>query len=539
MNYFHLLICQSLTSEQVSTDSIRTSSISYLNESDKFYSNFNFDRASNSCSLDFDSLNVKIYSGDITESTSEVIFNPTSSNLDLGGNVSKALLGKGGPTLLNEIDSFRKSFSHGFCFTGVGLLKCKALIHVDVRKFDTVGSVINALKAASEKKYTSLVLPVIGTGMIKSGPENSIREMIDGITAFVVLMNRFGYAIHLKNVEICVHTKQSAFLQYFLQIFTGLDAKKSLDRSFQTTISKYLHMFDFPAKKTQVRVQADAQVFKLIADSKEKLSKVKDELERLAALEMVTEEIVNDYFDKMDHTSKVAIENICRKELVISKWEKSKLKFIGRQKNIAKSLNRIMQVVTSHAVKEKANMLAEMTALKVQWQYFDGGIWTAHNVYINSEIEQMYQSKVKIRDIMGPMNIIYIFNIEKMTQTDKSNPAHTFKLQRVNFDDLKIAINLPVSWEPNKHQDVVSLDVSSNEYTSALKRARDTGLPFKKIVSIQRIQNKRLFVQYQTQKELFEKKYAHNANEMTLFHGTSADCVQKIWVNGFNRNYAG
>jgi hypothetical protein len=61
----------------------------------------------------------------------------------------------------------------------------------------------------------------------------------------------------------------------------------------------------------------------------------------------------------------------------------------------------------------------------------------------------------------------------------------------------------------------------------------------KKVVSVHRIQNKRLYIQYTTHKEQFERKYANTLFEMTLFHGTNEDCVQKIWMNGFNRNYAG
>ena len=41
------------------------------------------------------------------------------------------------------------------------------------------------------------------------------------------------------------------------------------------------------------------------------------------------------------------------------------------------------------------------------------------------------------------------------------------------------------------------------------------------------------------QKKYFQKKYDSKwPIEKTLFHGTSADCVESIWRNGFNRSYS-
>jgi poly [ADP-ribose] polymerase 10/14/15 len=40
-------------------------------------------------------------------------------------------------------------------------------------------------------------------------------------------------------------------------------------------------------------------------------------------------------------------------------------------------------------------------------------------------------------------------------------------------------------------------------------------------------------------KQMLDKKYPQNMNEMDLYHGTTAKICQKVNSNGFNRSFCG
>ena len=131
-----------------------------------------------------------------------------------------------------------------------------------------------------------------------------------------------------------------------------------------------------------------------------------------------------------------------------------------------------------------------------------------------------------------------------MIQYRKDNVNYRLKLRRLNINDMKISIKMPDIWLPNKDQDLINLHPSDKEFLEIKSYFNNNGLNetaqnLKKIVSIHRIQNKRLYIQYVTHKEEFVKKYGNNTNELRLFHGTAFSSVENIWKSGFNRSYAG
>ena len=61
------------------------------------------------------------------------------------------------------------------------------------------------------------------------------------------------------------------------------------------------------------------------------------------------------------------------------------------------------------------------------------------------------------------------------------------------------------------------------------------------IVRIERIQNKQTYELYNVKRQAMMKKYGSNftGKELMLFHGTSAQNIEKINADGLNRSYAG
>ena len=131
-----------------------------------------------------------------------------------------------------------------------------------------------------------------------------------------------------------------------------------------------------------------------------------------------------------------------------------------------------------------------------------------------------------------------IVDIEKMVHylKNSSGPASVHRVRRVDMEKSIAKIQLPEHWSKDLHSDIVSLAIDTDEYKTVLASIVGSGLAFNKAVSIHRIQNKRLLVQYENYKELFREKYAERINEHRwLYHGTSGDCVENIWSKGFNR----
>ena len=512
------------------------------------FNNFfsNYKSSERECSLQFGKeITTNVYCGDITKSVSDVIFNPTSSTLEMSGNVSGALLNVGGVNLLNEINVQKSlKLKDGFCLTSGADLKCKSIIHFDVNSCDIKTSVFKSLKALNVKKFKSVEFPCIGTGLAKSKPENCIEQIIEGIYSFAIYMQNLNMAPDLRQINICVHSKQEEFMNYFISIFSKLKEKKHADNSFLNKTSSLLKLIEPNYIEQLVKIEKTADhssnLFKIIADSKTKFEQVKNEIERLASSEITTDELTyGDNLKKIDDTSRLSIQNICKTAKTSLEWERDKIKVTGRPNNVTKCIRSIQNFMTNHLFNQNKIAHVKLTAFRVQWEYLHKDKWIPYDLFMNNEIEQMFSDNINNKEITNENNVTFIFDLLSMVQIEKLNASNKCKIQRVNLDDLKIAINLPNNWLSNNHQNLVELNNTSAEYNDVLKAFKDTGATsfLKKVVSLHRIQNKRLYIQFQTQKEQFEKNGA--SKSLKLFHGTSEDCVQKIWINGFNRNYAG
>lgn len=114
------------------------------------------------------------------------------------------------------------------------------------------------------------------------------------------------------------------------------------------------------------------------------------------------------------------------------------------------------------------------------------------------------------------------------------------------------SVEKPENWEPmptdkqtgmEMHVHLVTLKPGTTEYNdveSKFTATLATGKDFKQLVSIQRLQNPKLYGQYIAHKKLMDKHNPKNTqNERWLFHGTSPDSCEKINTQGFNRIFKG
>ncbi len=85
---------------------------------------------------------------------------------------------------------------------------------------------------------------------------------------------------------------------------------------------------------------------------------------------------------------------------------------------------------------------------------------------------------------------------------------------------------------------VLLVPAGSSEYTFVQTEFEKTAKDFA-IVRVERVQNKILWTRYCIGRETMNTLGPGRARQMHLFHGTKADSVAKINVQGFNRTFSG
>ncbi|CAE1270022.1 PARP10_14_15 [Acanthosepion pharaonis] len=99
-------------------------------------------------------------------------------------------------------------------------------------------------------------------------------------------------------------------------------------------------------------------------------------------------------------------------------------------------------------------------------------------------------------------------------------------------------VSIPDYWTPMENEDYIKVALTSGDEYDSVKNVFPGNF---QIVTIERIQNKSLYIQYQAQLEKMNSTNPQGTKNETqgLWHGTSKDVTEKINKNGFNRSYCG
>ena len=185
-------------------------------------------------------------------------------------------------------------------------------------------------------------------------------------------------------------------------------------------------------------------------------------------------------------------------------------------------------------------------AKSIQWEFEEKDTWTPFSLFLNNQIESNFEKKYLMFMIDNENNERFLIDINKMIQVNEVNSSVVKKIRRTNFSETSYHIELPQCWDIRSRELFIDLYCSDPEYIKIANLLKKSGLSdaagnLQNILSIQRIQNKRLYIHYSCQKEAFESKYSNSGEiiELELFHGTSEESVKNICNNGFNRSYAG
>ncbi|XP_072274247.1 protein mono-ADP-ribosyltransferase PARP15-like [Pyxicephalus adspersus] len=131
---------------------------------------------------------IELIKGDITDQAVDCILNLTNQRLNQSHGVSGAILSAAGDTVKEECQRIGVLDNEDVVVTSGGNLKAKHIMHIigptTVPAYEP--SIDRILLKCHERKFTSLALPAIGTGMAHINPEASIRAILNSILNYLL-----------------------------------------------------------------------------------------------------------------------------------------------------------------------------------------------------------------------------------------------------------------------------------------------------------------------------------------------------------------
>lgn len=528
-----------------------------------FYSNLK-GNSTDGFKINFRNVQVHAFVGDITRATEDVIVCPTGSDFQLGGNVARAILAVAGNSLMQTLRRAGPMLDNGVYWTNGGDLKVKQILFLDVESAAVNESVVYSLININEKKFRTAIFPVIGTGIRGEEPKTAIEKMLEGIATFIATIEKKHQQLSIEKVNICIYTGQSSMLNLFEQQMKDLSGKKEYKPKYSWLYKAYDKVTSFinmlnPISNDRYDKKASGfssnkrssinydntgskfeMKFELISDSKEKINETKNELNKLIGEEKESKDLTDEFFKTLDIYHKNSIEQICKDNDVDCDILKNqgKIVFNGTPLDISTCTTKINNLINESMKNEIET--AHKVSKDVQWEYQINEKWTGLNVWLNHKIETAYINK-KLDNLELQDNNLGELKISSAAADEFKIKINNkkFPMRRINLDSS--LFSLPKEWDTNKLNDLVTVEKNSFEYKRVLDEFYKAGLKdcSSEIISIERVQNKRLYNQYMVHKKHFEERDKKNVNEKTLFHGTTGYTVDKIWNYGFNRSFAG
>jgi len=167
---------------------------------------------------------LRLVYGDIIERDVDVIVNAANSYLKHGGGVAAAIVRKGGKIIQEESDKIGFVPVGSSVITIAGRLPCKAIIHTVGPRMgegneDTKlrAAVRNSLELASERKFKSISMPAISSGIFGFPKNRCAQILVEGAKNFLVNNN---IITSLEIVEFCIIDGETR--DYFKREFASM-----------------------------------------------------------------------------------------------------------------------------------------------------------------------------------------------------------------------------------------------------------------------------------------------------------------------------
>lgn len=108
---------------------------------------------------------VRIYQGDITNLSVDVIVSSDINNLSMIGGVARRIRDIGGESIREEAKNVAPILSGQIAVTNAGILHAKKIFHTSVTTVDSLEkTILNCITRVKQKSYTSIAFPLLATG---------------------------------------------------------------------------------------------------------------------------------------------------------------------------------------------------------------------------------------------------------------------------------------------------------------------------------------------------------------------------------------
>lgn len=205
----------------------------------------------------------------------------------------------------------------------------------------------------------------------------------------------------------------------------------------------------------------------------------------------------------------------------------------GISRDVMEARNKIEEMIKRVRLDKEQDSRADCISEFVEWKYNDNGVYHRFDKLTNMQLEEAKRARKKTIDVKIKHQT---YTVDLTTHTAANAKGDTLPIQRLK----KAEVEIPSHWINMNQQNVciVNLPSSHPEYIHVASQFNKTCSTFI-IEKIERIQNLDLWNSYQTKKKIMDAKNSNIINEKQLFHGTDADSVPLVNINGFNRSYAG
>ncbi|CAN9512802.1 unnamed protein product [Ophioblennius macclurei] len=490
-------------------------------------------------------LTLEVSSGDITKVASDVIVNSSNQNFTLKTGVSKAILEGAGPTVEWECAAFVNSPSyqpHTMITTSAGKLPSKNIVHIigqnDPRSIKDI--VFSVLRYCEDQKFNSVSFPALGTGQGGAAPSAVADAMVDGVVDFV----RKKQPQFVRSVQILIfQTTMIAEFHQSMKKRQGEEAEsKSVFTKIKETFTSILHLSGEEQSSKDLVLEPqefEPMVFQLCADSQKTVHQAKEKIEKLILDEQAKRTIRD---PNIRHFSQVDLDQLkaLQRKLTISirlekgqEHQESQIHLEGLTRDVLIAESDISAIIRQVERTENKKTKALLTSELVKWRaQVPSGTMVDLDIFDNLSLEEALEAKKTVKIKILTAKFTANPYLRKAVSADK---REEIELQRIVLKDA-----LPSHWDDMK-SDLVKLfplTTGSKEFREVEQEVTKTGLVLN-IISIQRIQNKTLWLSYQLLKKSMDQKNANTNNELLLFHGTKSTSVDLIYQKGFNRSYAG
>ncbi|KAG9469575.1 hypothetical protein GDO78_020194 [Eleutherodactylus coqui] len=421
-----------------------------------------------------------------------------------------------------------------------GNLLCQHILHVmgtnsaqGIKDFMTA-----SLMECENLQASSVALPAIGTGAGNVSSAVVADIMLEAVTEFA----KSKSAQCLQTVKVIIF-QQKMLNDFYTSMKkkegTNLPKEKSLFSRMRDSVVGYFTSKPGEEKEPKVfelRENIESAIFHLCAETKNAVTDTSAWLQTLILKEQHENLITDDWileFDDQDH--RTLSQDQRRLEVFVSfESPGSTVKISGLTRDVLEMTNRIQYLIKKVREKKTREREAELCCNLVEWRYDNGSGFVPFDPMTNLELENAKSSQIESLhiDLAG---VTYTVLMELKSMQDPT--GQEMKIQRVSKHG---QFEMPSSWTSMSGSDVtvVQLNPGSQEYNDVEAKFRKTCQM--RIVNIERVQNKNLWMNYQIKKQAIDtKNKTKTTNEEQLFHGTNFNTTQTVNHNGFNRSYAG